>query len=166
MDKNSMEFWGNYLLSAARGQQNLEDMAKWLQQGFRGFEGVTEMFRKAYGLNREKEGSPDYLAAWMKAQEDFRKSFSEFFSLVGFVPRSEHLELMQKYEELKTKAASQEETINHLQMLLAEATKKEYREASKQFDGLMQKQSEQFQNLMEQFGRFFKTNDAPPANEG
>ncbi len=49
MDKNSMEFWGNYLLSAARGQQNLEDMAKWLQQGFRGFEGVTEMFRKAYG---------------------------------------------------------------------------------------------------------------------
>lgn len=166
MDKNSMEFWGNYLLSAARGQQNLEDMAKWFQQGFHGFENLTEMFGKAYGLNQEKEGSPDYLGAWMKAQEDFRKSFSEFFSLVGFVSPNEHLELVKKYEELKEKAASQEETIKHLRMLLTEATNKEYREASKQFDDLVQKQSEQFQEVMEQFGQIFKTNDEPPANEG
>lgn len=166
MDKNFLEFWGNYLLSVARGQQNLEDMAKWYQQGFRGFEDLTEMFRNAYGLNQEKESSPDYFEAWLKAQENFRESFGEFVALIGFVPRYEHLELVKKYEELKEKAASQEETIKHLRMLLAETTKKEYGEASKQFDDLVQKQSEQFQNLMEHFGQFFKANDEPSINDG
>ena len=51
-------------------------------------------------------------------------------------------------------------------MLLTEATNKEYREASKQFDDLAQKQSEQFQKVMEQFGQFFNTKGDPPVNDG
>ena len=52
MDRQFLEFWGNYLLAAAKGQKQLEDMNQWLNQGFSGYEELTAMFKKFYGLER------------------------------------------------------------------------------------------------------------------
>jgi hypothetical protein len=36
MDRHFLEFWGNFLINAAKGQKQMEDMSKWMQQGFEG----------------------------------------------------------------------------------------------------------------------------------
>jgi hypothetical protein len=46
MDKYFLEFWGNFLINTAKGQKQMEDMSKWMQQGFEGFDELTGMFRK------------------------------------------------------------------------------------------------------------------------
>ncbi len=98
----------------------MEDMSEWMKQGLRGFEDLTAMFRKSYGLDDMAEGTNAYLKSWEKAAEDFRKSFRDYLDLMGMVPKDEHLELVEKYEDLKKKVADQDETIRHLRMLLEE----------------------------------------------
>ena len=48
MDRHFLEFWGNFLVNAAKEQKRLEDLSNWMQQGFKfkGFDDLTEMFRK------------------------------------------------------------------------------------------------------------------------
>ena len=50
MDKQFLEFWGNFMLNAAKSQKQLEDMAEWMKGGFTGFQDLTSMFEKVYGL--------------------------------------------------------------------------------------------------------------------
>jgi hypothetical protein len=155
MDKNFLEFWGNLLLNAARGQKQLEDLGEWMHQGLKGFEDITALFRKIYGLEKSGELRPDYLELWNRAGEDFNKSYKDYLNLLGVVPREEYLALVKKYEELKEKAASQEETIQHLRMLLSDVKGAGYEKVTGQFDDLLKNQSEQFQKLMNNFERVF-----------
>ena len=149
MDRQFMEFWGNFLLNAARSQKQLEDMTEWMKGGFTGFEELTSLFQKVYGLEKVEKESPDYMKMWAGAQENFTKSFK-------VVPIDEHLALVRKYEELKEKAASQEETIKHLRMLFTESKKEEFQEFSGHFEELAKRQGEQFQKLMESFAQLAK----------
>ena len=88
---------------------------------------------------------------WAAAQENFTQSYRDYLALLGVVPREEHLALVRKYEELKDKVASQEETIRHLRMLLSQNNQEGYQDMAGQFEGLVKKQSDQFQQLMESF---------------
>jgi len=159
MDRQFLEFWGNFITNAAKGQKALEDMAAWMRQGCTGFEEMTALFRKTYGLDQVAKESPDYFEMWKKAQEDFRKSFTDFLTLFGVVPRDEHLALVKKYEEVKEKAEAQEETVKHLRVLLSQAKTKEL---TSELENLVQKQTEQFQKLVESFGEGFKKNSTKP----
>ncbi len=159
MDSNFLEFWGNFLLSAARNQKQMEDMQKWMQQGFRGFEDITALFRKIYGVKPSGEACFDYGEFWKKAQADFTESFKDYLNLLGVVPRDEYLALVKKYEELKERVSSQEETIKHLRMLFTNVKEADYERVSRKFDNLLQKQGEQFQQLMDNFSSMF-TDDA------
>jgi len=159
MDSQFLEFWGKFFLNAARGQKAIEDMAAWMRQGFTGFEEMTALFQKTYGLDQVGKESPDYFEMWKKAQEDFKSSFTDYLALFGVVPSDEHMALVKKYEELKEKAASQEETIKHLQMLLSQAKTDE---VAGQLENLVQKQAEQFQKVMESFGESFRKGSAEP----
>jgi len=165
MDKHFLEFWGNFLLNAAQGQKQLENMAAWTQQGFKGFGDMTALFQKIYGLDHIADGTPACLKTWKKAEEDFKQSFDVYLSLLGVVPKSEHLELIRKYEDLKEKISSQEETIKHLRMLLMEAKLKDQGEVVEQFDGLIKKQTDQFQKMMDYFSRAF-TKDSSEQEAG
>ncbi len=153
MDKNFMEFWGNFLLSAAKGKRQLDEMARWIDQGFSGLEDLDNLFRQFYRMNSE---SPDYPETLKKAEADFRKSFKDYLSLFGVVPRDEHLELMKKYEELKEKVAAQEETIKHLRMLLEEQGVDQGKVITG-FEKMIAEQNEQFRELMQSFSKFYKT---------
>ena len=42
MDKYFMEFWGNFLISAAKGERQLDEMARWIDQDFSGLEDFLE----------------------------------------------------------------------------------------------------------------------------
>jgi len=156
MDKHFLEFWGNSLLNAAQSQKQFEDMAAWVQQGFKGFEEMTTLFLKVYGLDNVTKDSPDYFKAWEKAEKEFRKSYNDYMSMLGFVAKNEHLDLVRKYEELKEKFESQEETIRHLRLLLSESQLKGQGELAKQFEDIIRNQNNQFQSLVDKFTKVFK----------
>jgi len=156
VDRHFLEFWGNFLINAAKGQKQMEDISKWMQQGFEGFDELTGMFKKFYGLEHMEKDTPAYMETWEKASEKFQESFKDYLRLMGVVPKDEHLTLVNKYEELKDKVAAHEETINNLRMLLREKKAETQGELVKGFQEILEKQSEQFQETMETFGRFFK----------
>jgi len=133
-------------------------------QGLLGFEYLTALFRKCYGLDRLQEDSPEYLKTWNKAAQDFSKSFKDYLTLFGVVPREEHLALVRKYEELKVKLAGQEETINHLRMLLSQKML-DQGEVTKEFQTLAQEQAVQFQELMKSFEKAFKVGKGSKATK-
>ena len=162
MDKNFLEFWGNFLINTAKEQQRMEDLSKWMQQGFKGFDELTAMFNKFYGLEQMERDTPAYMETWKKASENFQKSFKDYLRLMGVVPKVEHLDLVKKYEELKEKVLAQEETINHLRLLLEEKKTESQKELVHGFQELIEKQSKEFQETMETFGRFFKTDPNKP----
>jgi hypothetical protein len=151
VDRHFLEFWGNFLINAAKGQKQLDDMAKWMTQGLKGFEDLTAMFRKFYGLDRLSESAPGYLKTWEKAARDFQESFHDYLNLFGVVPRQEHLKLVKEYEALKEKVVTQEETIKYLRMLLEEKGT-DLRQIVRGYQDLIKKQTDQFQKLMEGLG--------------
>jgi hypothetical protein len=79
MDPHFLEFWGNFLVNASKEQRRLKDLYKWMQQGFNGFDDLTEMFRKFYGLDHMEKDTPAYLETMKKASENFLESFMETF---------------------------------------------------------------------------------------
>lgn len=153
MDKRFLEFWGNLFLNVAEGQKRLSDITKWIDQGFRGFDNLQAMFRNYYGLEEER---PDYAEMWKKAEADFQKSLKDYLSLLGVVPKDEHVALVKKYEELKEKSAAQEETIRHLRMLLEEKGVDQAKVIGG-FEKMIAEQGEQFRELMKSFSEFYKT---------
>ncbi len=155
MDRHFLEFWGKFLLQVAKGQKQLEDLAKWSKRGFVNFGDFTTLFRQAYGLEPPESDSPDYQQIWQKAEADFRESFQDYLRLLGVVPREEYAELARKYAELEEKLAEQEETIKHLRALLTEKGL-DYAVVNLEFQKMMKKQGELFQELMKGFGETFK----------
>ncbi len=154
MDKHFLEFWGHFLLNAAKGQRQMEEMAAWMRRGFAGFEGLAALFQKAYGLDNLEKESPDYLQQWEKAQEEFKASFKDYLALMGVVPLEEYTALAKKCAELEKKLAEREQAIKHLQLLLE--GREGYETLTKGFQELAEKQGEQFQELLQSFGELFK----------
>ena len=161
MNRHFLEFWGKALLQAAKSQKQLEDLAKWCQRGFLGFQDYTQLFKASYGLDEVGEDNPDYFAMWKKAEDDFRNSFKDYLNLLGMVPRKEYAALARQYEELKEKVAEQEEIIKHLRML-ADEKGMGLEATTLEFQKLLKKQGEQFQKFIQGLGEFAKP-EGPPA---
>jgi hypothetical protein len=147
MDRHFLEFWGNYLLAAAKGQKQLEDLNHWIRQGFSGSEELTAMLKKFYGLEQPRRQDPDATRAWQKAAADFRSSLNAYLNLMGLVPKDKYQALEQKYAALQKKAAEQEDTIKALRKLLAEEGTYQG-DTVKVFQDLVIKQSDAFETLM------------------
>jgi hypothetical protein len=78
MDRQFLEFWGNFMLNAAKSQKQLEDLTAWMKGGHKGFEELSSLFQKTYGLGKVEQESPDGLKTWAAAQENFTQSFREY----------------------------------------------------------------------------------------
>jgi hypothetical protein len=157
MDRHFLEFWGKFLLQAAQSQKQMEDLTKWVHRGFFDLPNLTTLFQQAYGLEQMDQDSPDYLKLWEKAEENFRESLRQYLNLLGGVPRAEYLALAEKYENLKEKAAQQEETIQQLKKLLEEQGMG-LAVANLEFQELIKKQGEQFQELLKGFATAMESN--------
>ncbi|TFG37311.1 MAG: hypothetical protein E4H39_02405 [Syntrophobacterales bacterium] len=151
MDKQFINFWVDFLTNYMKTQEQMEDMSAWMEQGFKGFDELTELFQKSYGLDRLSESTANHLTMWEQSTKDFERSLTEYLSLMGVVPKQEHLELVEKYEALKEKSASQEETIVHLRQLI-EGKQLDQKELHTGFETLIKKQSDDFNRLVETMG--------------
>ncbi len=155
MDSHFLEFWGNYFHLVSSGQRQMETLARWIQQGYRESEDPTETFCRSYGLDRTNGTTPNYGKMWEKAVQGFQESFKESVSLFGLVPQQEHLALAEKCEALEKKIAVQEETIERLKELLRDKVI-DPEKMIKNFQKLMKKQGDQFQQLTKIWMGFFK----------
>ncbi len=148
MDSRFLEFWGNYMLAAAKGQQQIDDLYKWMNQGLTGFNELTNTFQKIYGLNSEQSEADDSTGdAWQLAADGFRNSYEAYLDLIGAVPKETYRELEQQINGLEKKLAEREETITILRGLLAE--KGTYQgETVKALQDLVNKQAGAFESFM------------------
>lgn len=160
MDKQFLEFWGNALLAAARGQQQLEDLAGWLSGDAGQSADLTSFFRQFSGLDARNEGTPAYLDAWQQSMDAFLKSLAEVLSLMDVVPRQDLHSLSRENEDLKQRIVEQEETIAHLRALLGEELKGPA-DSVRELRELIGEQARSYQDFMEGMGKAFGSTQAP-----
>lgn len=156
MDKNFLEFWGNYFLNAARGQESVERLAEWMGRGLTGSDDLTAMFRKVYGLEGSRAGGAGTSAAWEAAVEKFRESFKTYLDLFDVVPGAEHRALQEKNDRLEEKVAALTEKIKALQASLSES-RAAGGDIAGEFGALIERQAEEFKALTDNFQEFFTT---------
>ena len=152
MDRQFLEFWGNYLLSVAKGQKQLEDVTRWIHGGFSGVDELTALFKKYYGLEEQSQDVSESSAAWKKAAADFKNSFGESFSIMGWVSQDEYQALEEENQVLKQKVEAQEETISRLRDLLKNPGI-DPGQALDVLQDLINKQNAEFQKLMKKFSK-------------
>ncbi len=152
IDPNFLEFWGNYLIAVARGQKQIEDLTRWIRQGFQGLDDLSATFKKCYGLEQLQPDSAGFGQAWKKATVDFRKSFEETFGLFGWIPEEQYRGLEQENQKLRQKISQQDHTIRHLRMLLGEKGLDQTK-TLEVFQELIKKQGDEFQKLMKNLTR-------------
>lgn len=154
MDRKFLEFWGNFLLSAAKGQEQVETLGRLASEGTRTFERQLALFQKFYGLDKKPDPSSPYAEMWTKAAADFMKSYQEFVGLMGMVPREDFEALSRENEALKKQVGKLEESLRRGRKKPG-GTDVDPAEVVKGFEGLMKKQAEQFQALMTSYGKLY-----------
>jgi hypothetical protein len=55
MDRKFLEFWGNALLNAAKGQEQVENLNRLARDGFKTFEQQLSLFQKLYDLDKKPD---------------------------------------------------------------------------------------------------------------
>ena len=143
MDPKFLEFWGNYLLAVSRGQQKMEDLNLWMQQGFEGVQQLNDMFRAFYGLPASKPKSNDFDKAWHSAAAAFSASYKEYFEQLGWVSRQEFEEMAKENEALQKQVETLENTVRRLQNRI------DSEETVGALQELAEKQSQEFNKLMQ-----------------
>ncbi|MDX9746744.1 MAG: hypothetical protein WCX84_04045 [Syntrophales bacterium] len=155
MDKRFLEFWGNFLIHAARGQEQVETLQRLANEGFRACEFHMNLFREFYGLKKKADPSEINDQIREKATADFLESCREFTGLLGLVPRKTYDALVRENDDLKSR-------ITELEKALKTSGKKTRRQepesglVAKGIEGLMKKQADQFQTLMTTYGKLFE----------
>ncbi len=154
MDKKFLEFWGNLLISAAKKQEQIENLQRLATEGFKACEFQMNLFRDFYDLKPMTATPASDDQIWEKAFSDFMKSYQEFIGFLGLVPRKTYDELAQENDHLKKK-------ISDLEKSLRSRRKKTGRQETdpalvvKGLEGLMKKQADQFQTLMTSYGKLY-----------
>jgi uncharacterized protein YukE len=157
MDANFLEFWGNLLISVARGQKQLDDMMRWVQQGFPGADDLTNLFGKAYGLTPFPQAPTGQAELWKETFDRFRQSYREYLKLLDVVPRGEYEKLQKENDSLKRKIEELEGVVGNLRALLAEKIHGAPGAAMEEFQTTFLKYLEKVQQLMSSFADVSKS---------
>ncbi len=142
MDKHFLEFLGNYLINAARYQNQTDDILVWMNQGGSGFKEIDSLFKKFYKF--DDSSSPDEFA---RAFKNFQKNYMELFSIPGMIPEEKYQKLEEKYNALKKEHEIQKEAIKQLTSL--SKMKDSFQESFSQgIENVMKNQEEIFKNIL------------------
>jgi molecular chaperone GrpE (heat shock protein) len=148
MDANFLEFWGNLLISMARGQKQLDDMMRWVHQGFPGANELTTLVKKAYGLNDLPQGPTSQAELSKETLDKFYQSYREYLNLLDVIPRTEYQKLQEENDALKERIGELEQIIADLHALLAAKVQGTPREAMETFQTNFLKYLERLQEAM------------------
>lgn len=154
MNRDFLEFWGNFLLQAARGQRQLEELAKWTRVGFEAIEEQKAFWSALLYAQKESGEEPKAVETWEQSMDEFRESYREFMKIFGLVSMDEYQELIKKNEALEKKLAEQRKALPKGQPSVKKILDVQ-REMEEGLQGLVEKQSEQFKELMESIRTFY-----------
>ena|GEM_PF-2026748 len=149
MDEKMFRFWSDFFRQAAEGQARVDEIRHWMESGMRATGEIREWFQKWI----EQTGFPGDAA--VKPMEEFMAEFNRaiqpFIINFGMVPKTVYLELEEKYNALKQRAAEQEETIRRLRRMVADKEIGGGAEEGDRFAELLAAQQQQFRQWMEMF---------------
>ena len=148
MDKNFLEFWGNFLISIARGQKQLDDMRRWANPRLPGTDELTNLLGKAYGLSEASRAQTSQEGLQREMLDRFHQSYREYLKLLDLVPRAEYQTLQEENDALKKRIDELERVIGDLRALLAENVPDTPREAMEEFQKSFVKYLGKVQELM------------------
>lgn len=137
------------MLSAAEGQNRLEQMSALMEKGVAGMNEITDMFRRFYGM--EPKASPGYrngdAAPMGTSITDFQSSLDGLAKVWGWVPETAYRQLQNECTALSEKVTEQEEIIAALRALLDEKGMG-HMEFFQRLQNVAQDQNRQFQEFM------------------
>lgn len=156
MSKHFYEFWGNYYLNLARGQQQMDNLAILMKQWGRGMSDITALFGRCYGLKPHTTALIESMSqqSWQKAMADFQRSWNPFAALWGWVPQTEYQRVVRERDTLKQKIQDQDAVIRQLRDLLNEEGRG-HTMLIDHWKRSFEEQNAQFQSLMESIGSSF-----------
>lgn len=153
MDSRFLEFWGNWMLQAAKGQKSLEEMSGWISKSCNGVEEFNRMMRRFCGMEEQPaDKSPE--AVWEDSLALFSRAWEEYLILFDVAPKRAFDAAQAENEALKQRVREQEATIRKLRSRLLDQGA-DVGETVKGIQDLVQKQSSQFKELMSSFGAQF-----------
>lgn len=152
MNSQFLEFLGNYLIQAAKWQSLSSPPFTGSSLSVMEPAEFARLFKTFCTIagSQEKEIS-DYLRLWQQSLENFHSLFTPYAKIWGWVPESDFQKLQEKCQSLEKVNRKQEQTISQLRSLLDEKGLGQV-EMLQRFQNLIQEQSDEFQNLMRNFG--------------
>ena len=156
MDGSFLKFWGEFLLQAAKGQRQVEELSRWMQTGFPSSGELADLFRRCYGLSSGSK--PETAAPWQEATEDFRKALEAYAPLWGWVPLDHYDQLREENERLKDQLSEQARLIKRLEALMDDEDMGHMTMVAR-FQNLIADQSKAFDELMQKIVPPSKTPD-------
>lgn len=147
MDKQILEFWGTMMLQAAKGQQQLEDIMKWMSGNVQELKDISSLFCRMYGIEPGSSQVPDYLALWQKAVNEFRDSYGELVTMMDLVPRKDYVAVTRENQDLKRRISELEEAVRHFRALLDDRVAQPA-EGIRDFQKLINDQARQYRDFM------------------
>ena len=158
MDAKLLEAWGKFLINAAKGQEQIENLSDWFNQGLK----QMSIWQNVFGQFTSPEKDPSKTAP--NAQEFFEKSVRDTLSAMGLVSKSDHIALQKKCEELQQTVSDQEKTIDRLKMLLFSKEIGADRVMS-EMESIIKIQTDQFNNALAGLKRLFTVPNKTDSNE-
>lgn len=156
MDKQFLEIWGNIMLSAAKGQQQLEDLMGWMAGSTKDLKEMYANFCRMYGMDPGAGQPPDYVALWKKTFNEFKDTYGELVAMMDLVPRRDCLALARENEDLKKRIAELEDAVRHFRSLLEEQVTAPA-DGIRGFRELIDDQARQYQEFMKGVTSVFGT---------
>ena len=71
MNRQFYEFWASFFTNAAQGQKQFEDVSALFKQGASGWNEMTQLFMRSYGLKPPQSAAGTHSPEWQKAIADF-----------------------------------------------------------------------------------------------
>jgi Skp family chaperone for outer membrane proteins len=159
MDKQFLEFWGNALLQAARGQAQMENISKWLSQAGSGVPKLTELFEQTYGLASTGKAIAHQSPDWQRATDRFNQAFEDYLALLNVVPLARYRELEEKNAALQKEVDRLRNELKDLRSGLAKTGQGASEEVISGLQSLLQKQQREFQDLTRQMSKYWRSKE-------
>jgi hypothetical protein len=159
MDGAFLKFWGEFLLQAAAGQRQIEELTRWVQNGLPSSGELADLFRRCYGLS--SGSTPETGAPWEEATADFREALEAYAPLWGWVPLDRYDQLREENESLKAQLSEQARLIKRLEALMEDEDMGHMTMVAR-FQNLIADQSKAFDDLMQ---KIVPPSEAPDENQ-
>jgi hypothetical protein len=152
MHSQFMEFFGSYLIQAARWQKQFEKTMPGITPNIMDLAELGRLFQQVCGTGPPSEStSAEYVRIWQEAIETFQSVVCPHPEMWGWIPRADFQVLQEKCDSLEKTIREKDQIISQLRSLLEEKGLGQS-ELFQRFQSLLQDQNDEFQIFMKNFG--------------